>query len=214
MNAAKEAAMAVDDRVQQLSSSAEGMQAELEEQIVENVANNESVFAEPAVEEIIEQVQQTSEFPFFLMASTLILGLVIFVAIFLRRRRAAKSEVAPVATETLVAAETEVAEAKCEVEAAPAAVEVAETEVAAAPAAASVEPEAEAVVVAEPEAVVEAEVAVETAEEVEAVTTTIVSAEEPEIQVAAAAAPLAEMEVSSDSIVAPKADVVPSETEI
>merc|ERR1712212_763515 len=138
-----------------MSSSAEGMQAELEEQIVENVANNESVFAEPAVEEIIEQVQQTSEFPFFLMASTLILGLVIFVAIFLRRR-AAKSEVAPVATETLVAAETEVAEAKCEVEAAPAAVEVAETEVAAAPAAASVEPEAEAVVVAEPEAVVEA----------------------------------------------------------
>merc|ERR1711862_123086 len=102
MNAAKEAAMAVDDLVQQLSSSAEGMQAELEEQIVENVANNESVFADPAVEEIIEQVQQTSEFPFFLMASTLILGLVIFVAIFLRR--AAKSEVAPVATETLVAA--------------------------------------------------------------------------------------------------------------
>merc|ERR1711872_1059432 len=117
--------------------------------------------AEPAVEEIIEQVQQTSEFPFFLMASTLILGLVIFVAIFLRRRRAAKSEVAPVATETLVAAETE---------AAPAAVEVAETEVAAAPAAASVEPEVEAVVVAEPEAVVEAEVAGETAEEAEAVT--------------------------------------------
>merc|ERR1719334_1147612 len=133
--------MAVDDLVQQLSSSAEGMQAELEEQIVENVANNESVFAEPAVEEIIEQVQQTSEFPFFLMASTLILGLVIFVAIFLRRRRAAKSEDAPVATETLVAAETEVAAA----------------EPAAAPVTASVEPKAEAVVIAEPEAVVEAE---------------------------------------------------------
>merc|ERR1712243_341421 len=121
MNAAKEAAMAVDELVQQLSTSAEGMQAELEEQIVENVANNDSVFAEPVVEEIVEQVQQTSGFPFFLVASTLILGFVIFVVIFLRRRRAAKSEVAPVATETLVAAETEVAEAKCEVEAAPAA---------------------------------------------------------------------------------------------
>merc|ERR1712228_393148 len=87
INAAKDATDAMDDIVQHLSS-AEAFNAApvMEDEIVETIVN-ESTFAEPIVEELVEQMQESTQVPFFLIASTLALGVVVFLIIFLRRRR-------------------------------------------------------------------------------------------------------------------------------
>jgi len=86
MNAAKDAADAVDDLVQHLSS-ADAFHATpvMEDEIMETIVN-ESAFNDPIVEEIVEQMQQTTDVPFLLVTSTLALGVIVFLVIFLRRR--------------------------------------------------------------------------------------------------------------------------------
>merc|ERR1719193_354383 len=94
--AAKEAADAVDDLVHHLYTADPST-------VEEAVMANDSA-AEPTIEELLQSVQQSLEVPFFLIASTLVLGFVIFLVVFLRRRQASKTVVAAPAAEVVVAA--------------------------------------------------------------------------------------------------------------